>query len=312
MNNKRNVGILFGGQSGEHQASLQSTKSIYDAINKDKYNVTLIGTDKTVQWLETAKTIDVFFNVIHGTTGEDGALQGMFEVLDVAYVGAGVLSSAVSMDKDVMKRLLRDAGLPVGQFVPLKKHNYKDADLKQIIDMLGFPLFVKPANSVSSVGINKAHNEKELTSYIEEAFQYDSKIVIEEFTKGREIECAILGNDNPQASVCGEVKYIDENGAELTIPATLSELQMNHIKNLAIQTYQVLECKGLALVDSFLTEEGEVYINGINTLPGFTKVSTYPKLWEASGVPYSELIDNLITLAIKEKENKNSLKRTYN
>ncbi len=362
---KINVGILFGGRSGEHEVSLQSAKSIYDAIDKEKYNVSLIGIDKQGHWLtgerskillnetnpklialnsqsttkvtpviqedrvtlqvtgtdQKAESIDVFFNIIHGTTGEDGSLQGMFEVMNVAYVGAGVLGSAVGMDKDVMKRLLRDAGLPVAQFVSLKK-NYAPENLKNIIATLGFPLFVKPANAGSSVGVNKAQSEKELRKYIDHAFQFDNKILIEEYIKGREIECSILGNESPESSVCGEViphhefysydaKYIDENGASLEIPAKLSDLQMKHMQNLAIQAYLVLECKGFARVDSFLTEDGEVYINEINTLPGFTKISMYPKLWEASGLPYPKLIDRLIQLAIEEKKTKDKLKRNY-
>ncbi len=365
MDNKINVGIIFGGQSGEHEVSLQSAKSIYDAIDKDKYNVTLIGIDKDGRWLlgersemllnetnpklialnrktttqvtplnanntvvlqprdtqQQAQSIEVFFNIIHGTTGEDGALQGMLEIMNVAYVGAGVLGSAVGMDKDVMKRLLRDAGLPVAHFATLKR-GYDPDNLKQIISTLEYPVFVKPANTGSSVGVNKAHDEKELQRYIDEAFQYDHKILIEEYIKAREIECSILGNDHPQASVCGEViprhefysyeaKYIDENGAALEIPANISDLQMKHIQNLAIQAFQALECKGFARVDTFLTEDGEVYVNEINTLPGFTKISMYPKLWEASGLPYPKLIDKLIELALEEKHKKDRLKRSY-
>lgn len=356
---KIRVGLLFGGKSGEHEVSLQSAKSIYEALDKQKYDVTLIGIDKSGAWLlekqsnyllnshnpklialnksgvceitaitsrqqaqlisvdsgKEITAIDVFFPIIHGTYGEDGSLQGFLELLDSAYVGAGVLGSAVGMDKDVMKRLLRDAGIKTAPFYVIRKG-------EPIPKKLDFPLFVKPANLGSSVGITKVHSEKELYAAVENAFQYDTKILIEGFVKGREIECSVLGNDNPIASVPGEIipqhefysyeaKYIDENGATLKIPAELTQKQIKTIQDLAIQTFKTLECSGMARVDFFLTERGEVIVNEINTLPGFTKISMYPKLWEASGIGYSELLDKLINLAIEKKQQKKKLKYTY-
>jgi D-alanine-D-alanine ligase len=366
MKKKTNVGILFGGKSGEHEVSLMSAKSVYEAIDKEKYNVTLIGIDKEGQWhigeqskillndtnpklislnKETAKvtaiatnkstnlieqnsntnlgSVDVFIPLTHGTFGEDGCIQGMLELLNSAYVGSGVLGSAVGMDKDVMKRLLHEANITIGNFIPIKKSQYKEENLRRLTSILGgFPIFVKPANTGSSVGVHKANNEKELKEAIKDAFQYDSKILLEEYIEGREIEISVLGNDNPIASLPGEIisshefysyeaKYIDENGAELKIPAELTELQVKHIQNVAISAFQILECSGLARVDFFLTEAGELYLNEINTLPGFTKISMYPKLWEATGISYPELIDRLIQLAIEQKEKKDSLKRHY-
>lgn len=355
---KIRVGLLFGGKSGEHEVSLQSAKSIYEALDKQKYDVTLIGIDKSGAWLlekqsnyllnshnpklialnkngvceitaitsrqqaqlisvdsgKEITAIDVFFPIIHGTYGEDGSLQGFLELLDSAYVGAGVLGSAVGMDKDVMKRLLRDAGIKTAPFYVVRKG-------ESIPKKLDFPLFVKPANLGSSVGITKVHSEKDLNEAIGNAFQYDAKILIEGFVKGREIECSVLGNDNPIASVPGEIipqhefysyeaKYIDENGATLKIPAELTQKQIKTIQDLAIQTFKTLECSGMARVDFFLTERGEVIVNEINTLPGFTKISMYPKLWEASGIGYSELLDKLIQLAIEKKQQKKKLKYT--
>jgi D-alanine-D-alanine ligase len=241
--------------------------------------------------------LDVVFPILHGPCGEDGTVQGLLKLADVPFVGSGVLGSAVSMDKDVMKRLFRDAGLPIGKFLTYTKHN-PPPSFAAITAALGSPVFVKPANLGSSVGISKARNEDELSAAVREAFQYDTKIIIEEFIKGREIECGVLGNENPIASVPGEVipthefysyeaKYLDENGAALEIPAKLDSETQKHIQELAIKAFQILCCEGLSRIDFFLKENGEVLINEINTMPGFTKVSMYPKLWEASGMGYT-------------------------
>jgi D-alanine-D-alanine ligase len=261
--------------------------------------------------------VDVFFPIIHGTFGEDGCLQGLFELLDVAYVGAGVLGSAVGMDKDVQKRLLIQAGIPVAKYQVIKKeewlHGYMATWLK-------YPCFVKPANMGSSVGITKVNKAIKLIEAIKLAFQYDTKVIIEEEVKGRELEVAVLDG---KASLPGEVipkghefydyeaKYIDEKGAELKIPAKLSKEQSAKIRKLAEKTFEVLECEGMARVDLFMRPNGELVINEINTLPGFTSISMYPKLWEASGVSYPELLDRLINLAIKRKKEKDKLKRSY-
>lgn len=361
-----NVGLIYGGRSGEHEVSLQSAKSIYDALDKNKYNVYLIGIDKQGHWLlgdpanyllnsenpklialnkSTAQTItpvskaekseiisvktgqdmgrvDVFFPIIHGTYGEDGTLQGMLEMLNVAYVGAGVTGSAIGMDKDVQKRLLKEAGINIASFMTIKKSNYDKNTVNEILKKFKLPVFVKPANLGSSVGISKAHDTKELVKAINYAFKFDTKILVEEFIKGREIECSVLGNDKPIASIPGEViphhefysyeaKYIDEKGAGLKIPAEISEKITKQIQQTAIKTFIVLECAGFARVDCFLTPDNRVILNEINTIPGFTKISMFPKLFGATGIPYSELLNRLINLALEKKAEKDKLARNY-
>lgn len=338
MANRIKVGLVFGGKSGEHEVSVRSAASIFRALDKDKYEVSLVGINKLGGWsvikenwlpqgtemkqladgkreIKVADNhIDVFFPIVHGTYGEDGCLQGMFEIMDKAYIGAGVLGSAIGMDKDVMKRLLRDAGIPTAGFQIVK--NGELAKIKK------YPVFVKPVNMGSSVGISKAHNLDELKHALTEAFEYDTKVIIEEAVVGREIEVSVLGNNDPIASIPGEIKpthefydyeakYIDENGAALEIPAKLSQTEIKKIQSLAIKAFKVLECSGMARVDMFLTPTGKVIINEINTLPGFTNISMYPKLWEASGISYSELLDRLIQLAIEKKKEKDRLKRSF-
>ncbi len=366
MKKKINVGLVFGGRSGEHEVSLLSAKSIFNALDKNKYNVFLIGVDKQGHWLlgnpanyllhsenpklialnkSAAKTItpvskaekgeiiavetgkelgkiDVFFPIIHGTYGEDGTLQGMFEMINVAYVGAGVTGSAIGMDKDFQKKLLKQAGLNVADFFTVKKSAYSDNTIGEVEKKFKYPVFVKPANLGSSVGISKAHNRKELIESIKDAYKYDTKIMVEEYIKGREIECSVLGNDNPVASVPGEVKphhefysyeakYIDENGAGLIIPADLPKELTLEIQKAAVKTFTSLDCAGFARVDFFLTPENKVYVNEINTLPGFTKISMFPKLFGATGIPYAELLDRLINLALDKKREKDKLARSY-
>ncbi|GHU96660.1 D-alanine--D-alanine ligase A [Spirochaetia bacterium] len=265
--------------------------------------------------------IDVIFPILHGPFGEDGTVQGLLKLADLPFVGAGVLASAVGMDKDVMKRLLRDGGVPIGKFIALQSHQ-AIPDFAEVTARLGLPLFIKPANMGSSVGVSKAHNEAEYRAGVRAAFAYDRKIVIEEFIQGREIECAVLGAEEPAASVPGEVisshefysydaKYLDENGAALEIPAKLPENIVRTIQQLAIKTFQVLSCEGLGRVDFFLKPNGEPVVNEINTMPGFTKISMYPKLWEASGIPYSALLDKLIDLAIRRYAEERVLKTSY-
>lgn len=355
---KIRICLLFGGRSGEHEVSLQSAKSIYEALDKSKYEVTLVGIDKQGHWLplnqshyllhetnpalislntdavqqdktlfkpnEPTKVmgIDVVFPIMHGTFGEDGSIQGMLELMQVAYVGAGVLGSSVGMDKDVMKRLLKESHIPTARYRSIRQHEPYQNSIPNIIKELGLPLFVKPANLGSSVGITKVHTEDKLLPALKHAFQFDTKVLIEECIKGREIECSVLGNENPIASVPGEIvpshefysyeaKYIDEHGAVLCIPAKLNKNQMQKVQTMAITAFKALECEGMARVDFFLAKNGKLYINEINTIPGFTKISMYPKLWEASGISYTELLDKLIQLAIERKHNKDRLVRSY-
>ena len=359
---KIRIGILFGGKSAEHEVSLASAKNVAQALDRNKYEPVAIGIDKSGKWYlqdptallagkidkvehlpsraltvlpgevgtfavaerKEAAPLDVIFPILHGTFGEDGTVQGLLKLADIPFVGAGVLGSAVGMDKDVMKRLLRDAGVPIGKFLVFQDARRSQISFDQVIAELGSPVFVKPANLGSSVGVSKAKNSAEFMEAVENAFGYDRKIIVEEFIPGREIECAVLGNENPIASVPGEVipqgshefysyeaKYLDEHGAVLKIPADLPEKTIKEVQDIAVRTFKALSCEGLGRVDSFLTPDGRVIANEINTIPGFTKISMYPKLWEASGIPYGELIDRLITLAIERHAKERQLKTSY-
>lgn len=365
MSKKIRVGILFGGKSAEHEVSLQSAKNIVEAIDKEKYEVVLIGIDKKGKWFlneasrfllhadnpkliklnkasdnvalvpgekeeqlvsltsrRSVGPVDVVFPILHGTFGEDGTVQGLLKLADVPFVGASVLGSAIGMDKDVMKRLFRDAGIPTADFLVFHKSSLNKINFEDVKNQLGLPFFVKPANLGSSVGINKVKDKQQFADAINDAFKYDNKILIEEYIKGREIECSVLGNENPIASVPGEVlpqhefysyeaKYIDENGAILEIPAKLPEHIIKEVQDLAIKAFKVLCCEGMARADFFLRDNKEVIVNEINTIPGFTKISMYPKLWEVSGISYSELIDRLIQLALERFEKEKKLKTSF-
>lgn len=266
------------------------------------------------------KKIDVAFPILHGPFGEDGTMQGLLKLADIPFVGAGVLGSAVGMDKEITKRLLRDAGINIGKFLSCRENNIPS--FNEVVNKIGLPFFVKPANMGSSVGICKVKSEEDFKAAVEDAFKYDRKILFEEFIAGREIECAILGNANPMASVPGEIisnhdfysyeaKYIDENGAVLEIPARLSDEMARKIQDTSISVFRTLECEGLARVDFFVTENNEIFVNEINTMPGFTKISMYPKLWEASGISYSGLIDKLIMLAIERFKKEQKLETSF-
>ncbi len=318
---KIKIGVLFGGKSAEHEVSLQSAKNVIKALDKDKYQIAEFKIAKSGKFnFDKLKNFDVVFPVLHGPFGEDGSMQGLLKLAGVPFVGAGVLGSAVGMDKDVMKRLLRDTGLPVPKFLILRPSD--KVTFKEIKKKLGMPVFVKPANLGSSVGISKVRTESEWVSAIKNAGQFDSKIIVEEFIKGREIECAVLGNDNPIASIPGEIvvnsefysyeaKYIDEEASRAEIPAkNLSKATIKKIQELAIKTFLTLNCEGMGRVDFFLTEKGEIFVNEINTIPGFTNISMYPKLWAATGIPQTKLLDRLIDLAIERFEREQKLKTT--
>lgn len=272
---------------------------------------------------ERGINVDVIFPVLHGTFGEDGTIQGLFELADIPYVGAGVLGSAAGMDKDVMKRLFAAAGLPIVKHVTLLR-NHWESDPKKIIReierRLKYPVFVKPANLGSSVGISKARNRKELGPAVETAAGYDRKIVIEQGVggkkqKARELECSVLGNDEPQASIVGEIvpsaefydysaKYLEE-GSQLIIPAKITKRQMKEVQEMAMRAFQAVDCSGLSRVDFLMDpKSGKIYLNEINTMPGFTSISMYPKLWAASGLEYPDLIDRLIQLALERHAEK--------
>jgi len=359
------LGILFGGRSGEHDVSLISAASVMKALDPAKYEIVPIGITRDGRWrvgsgavqllaqvLESGEPVtpsvdpagpkllplspstparssrpevDVIFPVLHGTFGEDGTVQGLLELADLPYVGAGVLASAVGMDKDVMKRLFRDAGLPVVPWELVRRADWeKDptAVRKRIQKKLRYPLFVKPANLGSSVGISKVHNRRELPAAINLAAQYDRKILVEKGIDAREIECSVLGNDHPRASLPGEVvpvnefydyeaKYLQE-GSELIIPAPLTARQTRQVQEVAVRAFQAIDGAGMGRVDFLLDRKtGRVYLSEINTIPGFTSISMYPKLWEASGVPYSELLDRLIELALERHQEKSRTRYTF-
>jgi D-alanine-D-alanine ligase len=255
-------------------------------------------------------TVDVVFPVLHGPFGEDGTVQGLLKLANIPFVGAGVLGSAVGMDKDVMKRLLRDAGIPIAKFLVFDSAAKSNISFQRVRRELGLPVFVKPANLGSSVGISKVTHANEFIAAVKEAFLYDNKILIEENISGREIECAVLGNEQPKASLPGEIitghkfysydaKYIDDEGARLVIPAELPAAVTRRIQRLSLRTFQILCCSGMARVDFFLRGRDEIFVNEINTIPGFTAISMYPKMWGASGLSYSRLIDRLIQLALQ-------------
>jgi len=371
MKKKIRVGIVFGGRSGEHEISLLSAASILKAIDRRKYDVVPIGIDKQGAWLTGAKatgllgpgmadagsgasgltigashdlaqpanplarSLDVVFPVLHGTFGEDGTIQGLFELADIAYVGSGVLGSSAGMDKDAMKRLFAAAELPQTPYLPVLRSQWRaDArgTVRRIEKALQYPLFVKPANLGSSVGISKVHDRKELPGALDLAASFDRKIVVEQGVGGpgvkpRELEVAVLGNDAPEASVVGEIvpnkefydyesKYADspEDPSVPIIPAKLTKPQVKRIQEMAVAAFRACDCAGLARVDFLMEPERDrrgrkvsspaIYLNEINTMPGFTSISMYPKLWQASGVSYTQLIDRLIALALERHKEK--------
>ncbi len=366
---KRRIAVLCGGQSGEHEISLLSARSIVQALDRNRYEVFLVGIHKNGQWCLQAdldylvrqtdpKTIhlgqscsnailspdpavggllvlhpdglghsilklDVVFPVLHGPRGEDGTVQGLLELSGIPYVGAGVIGSAVGMDKDVMKRLLRDAGIPTPRFLVLH-HRLWARDPEKckhaVWETFPPPVFVKPANLGSSIGITKVKTRGDLAKAVETAFEYDTKIIVEENVPHcRELECSVMGNDDPIASAPGEIipshefysyeaKYLDDEGARLEIPANLPEGLAEQAQNLAIAAYRALCCEGMGRVDFFLSRSKELFVSEINTIPGFTAISMYPKLWEAAGIAFPQLIDRLIDLAIERCEQRKRLR----
>jgi len=326
---KTRIGIIFGGKSAEHEVSVQSAENVVAALDKSRYEPVLVFVDKGGNWFlrngedapltiascDLSSVFDVAFPLIHGPFGEDGTLQGFLKMANVPFVGAGVLGSAVGMDKDVMKRLLVEAGMEVGKYLTIRESD--KLDYGEVVNKLGEVVFIKPANLGSSVGISRVTNEAEYSAALSLAFSFDRKVVVEANIDGREIECAVLGNNRPMASVPGEIitkkdfysyeaKYIDEDGARLEIPAKLEVDKMKEVQTLAVKVFKTLECEGMGRVDMFLAADGRLLVNEINTIPGFTKISMYPKLWEVSGISYSDLINRLIKLAIERFDRENN------
>ncbi len=361
---KTRVGVIYGGRSGEHKVSLASAAAVFQNLDPDKYEAVPIRIEKDGRWalpdrapkvmkaadviqgkqvdepsakeiqlaarpatqtLISGVDLDVVFPVLHGPYGEDGTVQGLLELANVPYVGAGVLASAVGMDKAVMKLVFAAKGLSICDYEVVFKHDWQrdePAIMHRVASRLGFPVFVKPANLGSSVGISKAKHSVELRAAITFAAQFDRKIVVEAAVpNAREIECAVLGNDEPQASAPGEVipsrefydyeaKYLDE-GSRTDVPAKLSEQQAAEIRALAIDAFKAIDCAGMARVDFLLARDtGVLYLNEVNTIPGFTTISMYSKMWEASGLSYPQLIDRLIALAIERHAAKQLLRTT--
>jgi D-alanine-D-alanine ligase len=348
------IGILFGGRSGEHEVSLASAASVIRGLDPDKYEPVPIGISKEGHWLiggaaqkmlpEVLKggqrvmmtadptdaalvrldgsgggqRLDVVFPVMHGTFGEDGTIQGLLDLAGLPFVGAGVLGSAIAMDKDVAKRLLQVAKIPVVPWITVQRHDWESnpREIQGAIELkFQYPVFVKPATLGSSVGMTKVHSREELAPALNLAAEFAMKILVEQCVVGREIEVSVLGNHDPKASVPGEIvphrefydyaaKYLEE-GTQLLIPAKLKPVEGKKIRQFAVDAFRALELSGMARVDFFLEKEGgKIFLNEVNTIPGFTSISMYPKMWEASGIPFRELIDKLIELALEQHAEK--------
>jgi D-alanine-D-alanine ligase len=323
---KLRVAVIYGGRSGEHEISLRSAESIMKALDPERYKVIQVYISKEGKWRPRPiaaepkgnPEIDVVFPVLHGTFGEDGTVQGLLELADLPYVGPGVFASAACMDKEVMKRLCMERGLPVVEYVAMRRGQL---DAEAACRAFSFPMFVKPANLGSSVGISKVRSCDELKSALDLAASYDTKVLVERAIIGKELECAVLGNDDPVASDPCEIlpsrefydyedKYLLDK-ARFNLPAELPEEQVTRIRRLAVECYKTMQCEGMSRVD-FLLEEatGEIYINEINTIPGFTSISMYPKMWEHSGLPYPKLLDRLIELAMERHAAKQATRYT--
>ncbi len=361
---KKNLLLVFGGRSGEHEVSLRSARNVYNAIDREEFDVYLLGIEKNGTFRYAGKNLfgigdfseligkgdictlsfengspylvvlgksgakrvtrlDVAFPVLHGTFGEDGTIQGLFEMVNLPYVGGGVLASAVCMDKEVCKRVLRDNGIKIVPFFTVMKYmseKEKQKIMKMAAKEFGYPLFVKPANLGSSVGISKAKNADGLRRAVRFAFRYDIKVIIEKSISGREIECAVMGNERPEAAVPGEVipvnefydyeaKYIKE-GSKTVVPADIDRKTERLVKETAVKAYVACGLEGMARVDFFLSGK-ELFVNEINTIPGFTGISMFPMMWKACGLSYKKLVRRLISLAFARERQRSSLVRSY-
>jgi D-alanine-D-alanine ligase len=323
---KTRVAVIYGGRSGEHEVSVRSARAIMNGMDAAKYETIEYFIDKGGKWHPgpilpepgAQADIDVAFPVLHGTFGEDGTVQGLLELADLAYVGAGVLGSSVSMDKEMMKRVCAERMLPIVDYVTVTREKQ---DAKAACAHLPFPMFVKPANLGSSVGISKAHDCRELEAALAFAAQYDRKIIVERAIVGRELECAVLGNEAPVASLPCEIlpsrefydyddKYLLDR-ADTKVPADLPTETTEEVRRLAVECYRAVECEGMGRVDFLLeSSTGKLYINEINTIPGFTSISMYPKMWEHSGVAFPALVDRLIELALDRHRSKKATRFT--
>jgi D-alanine-D-alanine ligase len=330
------VAVLLGGRSSEHEVSLASARSVIDALDPERYDTVTVEIGRDGRWelgtgdngtvaetlpVPAAKVpttlgeVDVVFPVLHGPFGEDGTVQGLLELAGIPYVGAGVLGSALAMDKDVFKAVMRDRGIPVTRNITLRTVDGPE-------NPFGYPAFVKPARLGSSVGISKVRDDEELATAVALAFEHDEKVLVEEFVEGVEVECGVLGNEDPEASLPGEIvshgfegadwydysaKYA-EGGMDLVVPPRLEQDVIQRVQELAVRAFVAGECEGMARVDFFVRPDGEVLVNELNTIPGFTATSVYAKLFEESGVPYAELVDRLVQLALERHERRSRLR----
>ena len=352
------IAVIMGGKSGEHEVSLVSAFAIAKGLRDLGHQVTQIGITHEGHWVcpsnakieefqknprglqlghqdpqflmeqLSRKNFDLVFPVLHGTFGEDGTLQGLLEILNVPYVGSGVLASAVCMDKDFAKKIFEKAGIPVVPYKVIHRHEVaqfqNSTAIKNLEQEFGYPFFIKPCNSGSSVGVCKVKSKEQIQESFQEAFQFDTKVLVEKGIDGREIECSVLGNHSPRASQLGEIiprhefysykaKYLDDQGADLKIPAeNISPAIAQNVRDLAVKAFLAAECSGLARVDFFLSKSDErIYINEINTMPGFTPISMYPKMWEASGLEFGALLSKVLDLCLERFEERSSIKTKF-
>jgi D-alanine-D-alanine ligase len=341
---KQKVAILFGGRSVEHGVSINSARNIFEYIDRSRFEPILFGISRSGTWYLTTEvskdiekgepltlelnaskpiwkaagksiTIDVAFPVLHGTDGEDGSVQGIFKAMSVPMVGTGVLGSSVSMNKLTSKRLLQKANIPVSQFLSYSYDQKSSLSFEVISKELGLPFMVKATSLGSSVGISKVKSKEDFLPAVEEAFKYDNNILVEKYIKGREIECAVLGNDPPEASLPGEIvisdryefytfdaKYVDNTAVTIDVPAKLTPAAQEEIRKVSVEAFKALHCEDFARVDLFLTPDNKIYINEINTIPGFTNSSMYPMMWKERGVTFTDLISKLVGLAVAREE----------
>lgn len=355
MSKKKKVVILYGGRSVEHGVSINSARNILEYIDKSLFEPVPIGISTSGQWfltvgvskdIEQGKALgllldpanpgfqllssgerfkaDIIFPVLHGTDGEDGSIQGMIKAMDIPMVGTGVLGSSTAMNKIVAKRLLRDAGLPVTDFLAFRYSEKDKITFTSIAKKLGVPFMVKSASLGSSVGVSKVKNRNEFKKAVEEAFRYDNEMIVEEYIKGREIECAVLGNNPPEASLPGEViisknydfytfdaKYVDPDAVRIDVPAKLTKAVAEKIRKASVKAFEALHCEDFSRIDLFLDKKGKIYINEINTIPGFTNSSMYPVMWKERGVPFAELITRLLNLAQERYDRSKRIERDF-
>lgn len=346
MNKKLTVAILYGGKSVEHEISIRSAKNVVSHIDNNLFSLVLLGISKKGSWylvksIEEEITlgtpvsikldasnpyiienhsgstikIDVVFPILHGTDGEDGSIQGLFTSLNLPVVGSGVLGSAISMDKIISKKILIECGVPVATYLEFDKANKDTINYEEIIAKIGLPFMIKSAALGSSVGISMIKSQEDFIRSLEESFKYGDKVIVEQFIKGRELECAVMGNEQPKATIPGEIimiknydfytyeaKYLDEQAIEIRLPAELDKSKIEEVRKVSIMAYRALRCEDYARVDLFITEQGKIIVNEINTIPGFTSASMFPMMWQSMGLSFKDMISELINLCLSRYE----------